>query len=537
MRTKLIIISVILLGITLRIYEFGKIPAGIYVDEASHGYNAYSLLTTGKDEYGKQFPIFLRSFGTYASPLYSYLTIIPVALMDLNEISVRIVSLISGIALLVLTVIQFGMLMGLVVAIAPIFIFTSRAAFESNLGLAILLLGSVIAFRAQKHSRLLLIAFPLLTFSSYGYHAQRLTSVILILFFVYKYWKKINKNIIILSSVLALMVLIPIMTVSFTPGAYARLSGLGVEGPPLEKILSTARLYMAYLSPENLFSKPDPDPQRSLPDLSVFYWWMSIPFLFGIFVFFKESKWKDMTGQFFLVLLVTSPVLGALTRDYFSTIRVMPLFLPISWLIAIGLRKLIKFKFLYIALILISVLELYSSQVLLKYNKSSDWNYEYKSLFNSLKKYKNQNIVLDNTRSKPVYILEAFYDKTDPKILQSRFSENDLQDYYSKIHFENNFKLENIEYRPIFWKEDAYKDQILVADSLSISDQQITEHSLKLLENITGPDKKVKLRIFKTNPKEKCQNADFSLPELIKKCRGHLGYVFTDGPKPTSKPD
>ena len=515
----LLIILVILLGLLLRSYEFGKIPAGIYVDEAAQGYNAYSILTTGKDEYGKAYPVFLRSFGTYASSLYSYLTVIPVSLIGLTEVSVRLVSLISGITIVSLVVLQFGLLVGLVVAITPVFIFVSRAAFESNLGLAILIAGSVLALRAEKTPRLLLLAFPLLTFSSYGYHAERFLSIILVTFFSIKYWKKIEKKLIIISSLLGLVVIIPILTLSFTQGAYARLSGLEVEGTILEKVVSYARLYLAYLSPSNLFSKPDPDPQRSFADLSAFYWWMFIPFIFGIYKFVKQKKWQETTGQYFLILVFFSPILAAFTKDYFSTIRVLPLFLAVAWLIALGLRTLVKYKFIYVILILVSVLELYSNLTLLKYQKSSIWNYEYKALFNSLNEYKDHEILIENSNGKPVYILEAFFNKTNPQILQNRFSPEQLENYYAQTQFNPNFKLSNIEYRPLIWEEDVYKDQMIVASPLSISTDQAKEHKLTLMDEINNASGEVVLKTYKTDPKEKCQSFDFLNLDIKKRCQ------------------
>ena len=49
MRTKkgLLILLITILAFVLRAWDFGNNPAGVYVDEASLGYNAYSLLKTG----------------------------------------------------------------------------------------------------------------------------------------------------------------------------------------------------------------------------------------------------------------------------------------------------------------------------------------------------------------------------------------------------------------------------------------------------------------------------------------------------------
>ena len=47
-------------------------PPGYHRDEAALSYNAYSIATTGRDEYGGVMPLFFRSYGDYKSPLYPY---------------------------------------------------------------------------------------------------------------------------------------------------------------------------------------------------------------------------------------------------------------------------------------------------------------------------------------------------------------------------------------------------------------------------------------------------------------------------------
>ena len=63
-------------------------------DEASLGYNAYSILKTGRDEYGTFLPIIFKSFGDYKPGLYVYLCLPFVYILGLNELSVRLPSII-----------------------------------------------------------------------------------------------------------------------------------------------------------------------------------------------------------------------------------------------------------------------------------------------------------------------------------------------------------------------------------------------------------------------------------------------------------
>ncbi len=70
-----LLLAIVILATVLRIWGIGQYPVGLNADEAAIGYNAYSLLQTGKDEYGKSFPLSIRSFDDYKPPLYAYLTV------------------------------------------------------------------------------------------------------------------------------------------------------------------------------------------------------------------------------------------------------------------------------------------------------------------------------------------------------------------------------------------------------------------------------------------------------------------------------
>ena len=49
---KLLFISIILVAAILRLWQLGGIPPSPDWDEAALGYNAHSVLTAGRDEYG-----------------------------------------------------------------------------------------------------------------------------------------------------------------------------------------------------------------------------------------------------------------------------------------------------------------------------------------------------------------------------------------------------------------------------------------------------------------------------------------------------
>jgi predicted membrane-bound mannosyltransferase len=142
----LLLVVTVLLGTGLRIWRLGDRPSGFTWDEAALGYNAYSLLKTGKDEYGKTLPIVLKSFGDYKPALYSYFLVPMTAIGGLNQFTTRLPSAVFGslgiIVIFLLTSKMFGKSAGLAAAglltINPWAIQFSRGAWEANVNLVLL---------------------------------------------------------------------------------------------------------------------------------------------------------------------------------------------------------------------------------------------------------------------------------------------------------------------------------------------------------------------------------------------------------------
>ena len=61
-----LLIIIVILAACLRLVALAWNPASLNWDEVSHGYNAYSILMTGKDEWGQLFPLTnFRAYGDY----------------------------------------------------------------------------------------------------------------------------------------------------------------------------------------------------------------------------------------------------------------------------------------------------------------------------------------------------------------------------------------------------------------------------------------------------------------------------------------
>jgi len=93
----ILLIAIIILAAGLRLWQLGSVPPSPDWDEAALGYDAYSIMHTGRDEFGKFLPVVLRSFDDYKPALYAYLAIPTVAMLGLNIFAVRLPSALFGI--------------------------------------------------------------------------------------------------------------------------------------------------------------------------------------------------------------------------------------------------------------------------------------------------------------------------------------------------------------------------------------------------------------------------------------------------------
>lgn len=514
----------------LRFYKLSSNPPGLYVDEAATGYNAYSILKTGKDEYGKSFPLFFRSFGDYKMPFNVYLTVLPVWLFGLSVFFVRFISAFFGTITIFLIYglvkkifkrnEKLALLSALVYAISPWSIFISRVCFEGNIALFLLLLALLLQLKAleEKDKKIMIISVFIYALSAYSCHTERfIAPVIMLLVFLINYWKVVRKNVgkILWPFLLLVLLLFPQINLFFSPAGQARIEALSVENNSIRNFIS---LYTSYFSPRNLFFDPDSDLQRSYPNLSVFYSWMVFPFLIGFYLFFSKKLSKEKL--IFLIFLLVSPIPAAFTGDPFSTYRSYPMVFPCAVIIGLGIEKIISFLnswkakiAVYFLLFVFSIGNLYRCVfVLFPNERFSNWSFGY----SQISKFLQANLypkVLFNDGIGVSYIELLFFLNYSPLVFQKEHSQINLADYYNIKEWNRNVNWGKYSVRPINWKEDIYTTQLIIAKPVDLSDNQAKEHFLTKTFVIMGPDGKVVFNGYLTNPKLKIQDDERKLNE------------------------
>ena len=145
-KTKLIIILVI--ATLLRFWNINSVPS-LNPDEAALGYNAYSLIQTGRDEHGISWPLHFKSFSDYKPGGYVYLALPFIKVLGLTPLTVRLPNLIlSVLTVYILYKLVFllfksetlALYSSLVLALSPWHIHFSRGAWESATSVFFILL-------------------------------------------------------------------------------------------------------------------------------------------------------------------------------------------------------------------------------------------------------------------------------------------------------------------------------------------------------------------------------------------------------------
>lgn len=161
-----------------RVFMFFSVPADINQDEAFAGYNAYTLLHSGKDSFGYSFPMYLTAWGSGMNALESYLSIPFVALFGLHVWVLRIVPLLASMFSLVVVYKlvrefaaddRFALFAMFFTGIMPWHIMLSRWALESNLAPAFLLFGMYFFMRGVKNEKFYILSALFYGLSLYAY--------------------------------------------------------------------------------------------------------------------------------------------------------------------------------------------------------------------------------------------------------------------------------------------------------------------------------------------------------------------------------
>ena len=386
--TQIILIAIVVLAAILRLTALGKIPAGFTPDEASQGYTAYSLLKTGRDEWGVYMPIAsFRSFLDYKAPLQTYLMVPSVALFGLNEFAVRLPSAIMGI-LSILVLYQLVMTLGTkflieedrrivdalailaagTLAISPWHLQFSRMALEASTATFLILTGLWLFIKGLNSPKYWLGSGVAFGFSMYAYHSAKIFVPLILVALAWLFAKSIKSRKTWICLILPLFILlIPLVLDTLlgqggTRGAdllIFNLNDLEVKSildqrfysplsrisPVLPAIFHNKLTFIADKFIENYFSYFNLSfwfveggreiTYSIIPGRGLLYTWLVIPLLAGIVFLIIHYRQKKL-ALLILIWLLLAAVPAAITKEGYRPNRASPYLGLLEIIIAFG---------------------------------------------------------------------------------------------------------------------------------------------------------------------------------------------------------
>lgn len=476
MKSKIILILILVLSAFLRLYRLVDFPAGFNADEAALGYNAYSLLLTGRDEHGHILPINLESFGDFKPAAYAYLLIPLVKVMGLSEFAVRLPSAIFGVLAVLFVYLLtkeftsslhpspefrrgdggevWGLLTALSLAISPWHLHFSRGGWEVNVATTLILIGVWSFTKWLKTSKFLYLGICILEFvlSMYFYQSARVIAPLLGIGLALLNFKELIRypRLVTINVLFLLLLLFPLALSIFTSDATSRFSGVGLladVGPwrrveqlrgqhsdwnsPLSRILHNRPViytlqfiknYTDHFSPGFLFFTGDVIQRNRIPETGLFY--LSDFFFLAIgFVFL--FKFQTSNFKLLALWLILAPIASALTFQTPHALRAHNLVIPMTIIISAGAYWLLKNCKLFGFCILVIGYSWQVSRYLHEYYVHypqvypAAWEYGFKELVPYVESIKDRydKILVTDKYDQP-YILFLFYSRYPPQNFQ-----------------------------------------------------------------------------------------------------------------------
>ncbi len=543
----LILILIFSIGVFLRFFLLSKVPISLNWDEATFGYNAYSILKTGRDEYGSFLPLIFKSIGDYKNPLMVYLMVPSIAVFGLNEFSVRLPSaLLGSLSILIIYLLtkrltnksNIALLSASFLAISPWHLQFSRAGLEIPVSL-FLTLTAIYFFilSIEKNMKFLYITALAFGLGLYSYYSDRFFIPMMITVLFILFYKQLLSHLkeFIIASLIFFLLTVPLILPFFSHGSQNKILNTTLLGyhPPLSYINQLKKedsgtvfyslfhndfvfyswlileRYGNYFSPGYMFVKGPPDNRQRIFGMGMMYFFDLPLLLGGLYLLFKK---RDKRLQFILIWLLIAPLPAAITRDEFHPRRAFEMIGPLMVILALGtdllwnkfsrLKRSTKIVVGIIYTYLIGYclgfyfFSYYILTPLKTFKGSGGWQYGYKQLVQKVSKIQNEysKIIVDTEYQGP-YIYFLFYEKYPPQKYQTQAE----LVYYCQGCLGEGAGFDNFVFRPIDWIADRnLKNVLLVIPPDKIDPNALGTNRAKIIDKVYFPNQEVAFYLVKT---------------------------------------
>ncbi len=507
---NIIIISlglITLLAGWLRIWKLGEYPVSLSLDEVVIGYDAYSILKTGRDQHGNWLPIAFRSIGDYKAPTLIYLMIPAIATFGLTEFGTRITIAVIGMLtpllayLLVEEILKgvkerklIGVITALSVAISPWHIKFSRSTFEAILALFLMMAGMWLFLRLSRlKSRWFWVSAVVLVASAYTYHAERVLVPLLGLGLITICRKRINGRWLVAGVIAAL----PLLYLMLNPQGKTRaVNGFIARDVEINREYLAAgwdkplvlgnfwlKRYLDYWDLSYLFINGAELTAVKSPGIGLFYLVEIIPFVMGMWIIFIRGVvgWDKEMKSLWKWWLLVGPMAASVANNAQHPLRSLTWIPMLQIVVGMGVIELWKKwgKKMLVAGGLVGIISLaYWNDIYFRQfpiNQSEFWQYGMKETAQWAWENKDKygEIVFDpvfgsegphNFGIPYAYVL--FYGQYDPAKFQTAERR--------RVKTEDSVDFENFTFRSTYWPDDRKtKNRLFVASPWSIPQQDI----------------------------------------------------------------
>ncbi len=343
---SILIIPIIILSFILRVFNLTQVPPGFWFDEASFSYSAYSILETGRDEFGQFLPLAFKSFGQYNAPLIFYWLVPFIKLFGLSVLTVRFSMVVLGVVTTLGVFLlgkelskktEVGLISAFFFAVSPFSLQFNRMVHENNLLVCLLVFGSFFLLLGLRKGKYFFLSALFFALTFYTYLAARIfTPLFIILFFIlYKNEILLIKKKFLMAALVFFALILPFLWFLTTPVAWPRTRETSLFSDPgiilrinkargkygnsiLGRIIhnkitgfSQAFLgnYLSHFNPQYLLFEGDPVKIYKTPGVGIMHFWELALFLLGVYSLFKKEYRKVgalLLGWFFLAFLPAS---------------------------------------------------------------------------------------------------------------------------------------------------------------------------------------------------------------------------------------
>ncbi|MBI2617150.1 phospholipid carrier-dependent glycosyltransferase [Candidatus Gottesmanbacteria bacterium] len=490
MKHTILLILIFAAGFLVRIYHVNDNPPSLYWDEASLGYNAYTIATSLKDEHGEFLPVArFTAFGDYKPPGYIYSIVPFIWFFDLNELSTRLPSILAGTGMVILTffLVQelfssfpISALSSFFVAISPWSILLSRAAFEANLAAFFNLCGLFLFIKSMKRKSLLLLSFIFFVFSFYTFNANRIIAPLFIMGLIFLYYRQILLNLrwLFVAVFISFFLLLPSFSFLQSKESKVRFQEVTIftNLVPVEtanrlivadndsliaKIIHNRRIlyfleflrhYTDHFEGRFLFSRGDENLRLSIQDMGELYPFDLILILLGIYALWTGWKKEGLLLLFWALIVPIPAALARETPHALRTVSILPVYQILgalgTWFVFRHIHQRSRlFGILCVTTIIFFQIFYFTHEYFIHYKVQygGAWQYGYKQMVEYVlaNESKYENIFVTDALGRP-YIFFAFYGKLPvDKLLRERVAQPDIFGLWNvfsmgKIHMTTN---------------------------------------------------------------------------------------------------